>query len=55
MASDALERVLRDSYFVLGGGVMLYTLWYMNRGPARAFYRGYYLPAPPDDKNAGKP
>ena len=21
----------------------LYTVWYMNRGPARAFYRGHYL------------
>lgn len=24
--------------------VTLYILWYMNRGPARAFFRGYYLP-----------
>jgi membrane protease YdiL (CAAX protease family) len=24
--------------------VPLYVLWYMNRAPARAFYRGYYLP-----------
>lgn len=23
--------------------VPLYVIWYMNRGPARAFYRGYYL------------
>ena len=23
--------------------VMIYVLWYVNRGPARAFYRGYYL------------
>jgi hypothetical protein len=23
--------------------VALYVLWYVNRGPARAFYRGYYL------------
>lgn len=27
--------------------IPLYTLWYMNRGPARAFYRGYYLTPPP--------
>lgn len=26
--------------------VPLYVIWYMNRGPARAFYRGYYLPDP---------
>jgi hypothetical protein len=24
--------------------VSLYVAWYLNRGPARAFYRGYYLP-----------
>lgn len=24
--------------------VMLYVLWYVNRAPARAFFRGYYLP-----------
>ncbi len=24
--------------------IPLYVVWYMNRGPARAFYRGYYLP-----------
>ncbi|HEX2909068.1 MAG TPA: hypothetical protein VHO69_19500 [Phototrophicaceae bacterium] len=28
--------------------VTLYVMWYMNRGPARAFYRGYYLAAPPE-------
>jgi hypothetical protein len=26
--------------------VSLYVIWYLNRGPARAFYRGYYLPDP---------
>jgi hypothetical protein len=26
--------------------VALYVLWYVNRGPARAFYRGYYLLEP---------
>ncbi|HEX2622281.1 MAG TPA: hypothetical protein VHL11_19115 [Phototrophicaceae bacterium] len=26
--------------------VSMYLLWYMNRAPARAFYRGYYLPTP---------
>jgi hypothetical protein len=24
--------------------VMTYVVWYLNRGPARAFYRGYFLP-----------
>lgn len=27
----------------VSGLVTLYVLWYLNRGPARAFYRGYYL------------
>jgi hypothetical protein len=26
--------------------VPLYVLWYMNRAPARAFYRGCYLAEP---------
>jgi uncharacterized membrane protein (UPF0136 family) len=26
--------------------VGLYVVWYVNRGPARAFYRGYYLEEP---------
>jgi hypothetical protein len=26
--------------------VLAYVLWYMNRGPARAFFRGYYLTEP---------
>jgi hypothetical protein len=32
----------------LGGGflVVAYVLWYINRAPSRAFYRGYYLPEP---------
>jgi hypothetical protein len=24
--------------------VTLYVLWYLNRAPARAFFRGYYMP-----------
>ena len=26
--------------------IPLYVVWYMNRGPARAFFRGYYLKEP---------
>lgn len=26
--------------------IAFYTLWYINRAPARAFYRGYYLKDP---------
>lgn len=28
--------------------IPLYVVWYLNRGPARAFYRGYYLPIEPE-------
>ena len=30
----------------------LYVVWYMNRGPARAFYRGYYLKDPREADSA---
>lgn len=29
--------------FLSGLPVLLYVMWYMNRAPARAFYRGYFL------------
>lgn len=38
-----LARALVYWRLLISGGVALYVLWYMNRGPARAFYRGYYL------------
>ena len=31
--------------------VPIYVVWYLNRGPARAFYRGHYLPAPENQAN----
>jgi glucan phosphoethanolaminetransferase (alkaline phosphatase superfamily) len=31
---------------IVYGLAVLYVVWYINRGPSRAFYRGYYLPAP---------
>ncbi|MFN8376254.1 MAG: hypothetical protein U0694_25690 [Anaerolineae bacterium] len=30
--------------------VVLYVVWYINRAPARAFYRGYYLPEPSEQQ-----
>jgi len=36
------------SRLVAGGLISLYTLWYLNRAPARAYFRGYYLPRPAD-------
>jgi hypothetical protein len=32
--------------------VTLYNVWYMNRGPARAFFRGYYLEHPAEQRDA---
>ena len=43
LASRALLTIL----------IPLYVLWYMNRAPARAFYRGYYLPEPEQPDRAG--
>lgn len=45
-SGDALMTTLSQGQFALDLIVMLYVIWYMNRGPARAFYRGYYLPSP---------
>ena len=33
----------------------LYVVWYMNRGPARAYYRGYYLTDPNEAAAAKQP
>jgi len=43
---DGLMRSLGTGQFILELLVLFYVIWYMNRGPARAFYRGYYLPDP---------
>lgn len=45
-SGDALRRVLLSGQMVISILVALYVVWYMNRGPARAFFRGYYLPDP---------
>jgi hypothetical protein len=43
---DSIMQSVSAGEFVTEFLVMLYVVWYMNRGPARAFYRGYYLPDP---------
>lgn len=45
-SGDDLSRTLAWGQLVLEILVTLYVVWYMNRGPARAFFRGYYLPNP---------
>jgi hypothetical protein len=43
---DGLMRSLGTGQLMIDILVVLYVAWYMNRGPARAFYRGYYLSSP---------
>lgn len=40
-----LVRTLLSGRLLMSILVAFYVVWYMNRGPARAFYRGYYLSA----------
>jgi uncharacterized membrane protein (UPF0136 family) len=42
----ALRQTLLSGRMILSLLVALYVVWYVNRGPARAFYRGYYLSKP---------
>lgn len=42
-SSQSLTTSLIYARLAVSGLVTLYVLWYLNRGPARAFYRGYYL------------
>ena len=43
LSSNAFAVLLQNTYLVTSVLAALYTMWYMNRAPARAFYRGYYL------------
>ena len=43
---DGIMQSLATGQFILELFVLVYVVWYMNRGPARAFYRGYYLTDP---------
>lgn len=40
---DTLSVPLLCVQFVSSVLVPMYVIWYLNRAPARAFYRGYYL------------
>jgi hypothetical protein len=48
---NSLASSLSCGQLVLSTLVSLYVVWYLNRGPARAFYRGYYLPDPANPTN----
>lgn len=41
---DKLAMLLRPTQFIFYFLLPLYVVWYLNRAPSRAFYRGYYLP-----------
>ena len=43
---DSILNSLSLGQFLMGILVTFYVVWYLNRGPARAFYKGYYLPMP---------
>lgn len=45
-SSETLKRSFACIQLPLTILIPLYVTWYMNRGPARAFYRGYYLTEP---------
>lgn len=45
-SGESIRDMLLSSRLLLSILVALYVVWYVNRGPARAYYRGYYLPNP---------
>ena len=45
-SGTAIRDVLLSGRLLLSLLVALYVVWYVNRGPARAYYRGHYLPNP---------
>lgn len=45
-SGEALVDSLLRARVVVSLLVAVYVMWYVNRGPARAFYRGYFLPDP---------
>ncbi len=45
-SGDTFRHVILGAQLFLSVLIPLYVVWYINRGPARAFYRGYYLTRP---------
>jgi hypothetical protein len=54
-SSAQLNATLATFQVISGLLIVLYVLWYINRAPARAFYRGYYLPEPKPESAASVP
>lgn len=53
-AADLVNSLLR-ARLMITVLVALYVIWYINRGPARAFFRGYYLPSQSDSEQVPSP
>jgi len=51
-SGDAVRRPLIITQTVITLLVLLYVIWYINRAPSRAFYRGCYLAHPPAAEQA---
>jgi hypothetical protein len=47
-SGDSLLQSLSVGQLAMNLLVLLYVIWYLNRGPARAFFRGHYR-TPPDN------
>jgi len=45
-SGETVTRSLATIQLLITAVIPLYVVWYMNRGPARAFFRGYYLEEP---------
>lgn len=45
-SGDGVFQSIAVGQWVLEFLVMVYVVWYLNRGPARAFFRGYFLSRP---------
>lgn len=50
-SADGLVNSFLIGRLVITVLIPVYVVWYLNRAPARAFYRGYYLPAPDQTEN----
>ncbi|MFZ4828393.1 MAG: hypothetical protein ACOYLB_13655 [Phototrophicaceae bacterium] len=49
--SNGFIHTLQTAYAIFSSLVGVYVLWYINRAPARAFFRGYYLQEPSADQD----
>jgi hypothetical protein len=51
----AIAQTLLSGRLIFSLLLALYVVWYMNRGPARAYYRGYYLTDPNEGEVVKQP